>query len=65
MGGGLEEDRSETTTDEGEPQKTFYYNGIGTRKDGETIPLIGVLVAKTRKLINSMLAPSCGTHEGY
>ena len=60
MGGGLEEDRSETTTDEGEPQKTFYYNGIGTREDGETIPLIGELVARSKKLINSMLAPSWG-----
>ena len=55
MGGGLEEDRSETNTGKGEPQKTFYYNGIGTREDGETIPLIGELVTRSRKLINSML----------
>ena len=60
MGGGLEEDRSETNTGKGEPQKTFYYNGIGTREDGETIPLIGELVARSKKLINSMLAPSWG-----
>ena len=60
MGGGLEEDRSETQTQKGDPQETFYYNGIGTREDGETIPLIGELVAKTRRLVNSMLAPSWG-----
>ena len=60
MGGGLEEDRSETFTDKGDPQKTCYYNGIGTRDDGETVPLVGELIAKTRRLVNSMLAPSWG-----
>ena len=60
MGGGLEEDRSETQTTGGESQKTRYYNGIGTREDGETIPLVGELIAKTRRLFNSMLAPSWG-----
>ena len=60
MGGGLEEDRSDTSTDGGEPQETFYYNGIGTREDGETIPLIGELVAKTLSLVNMMVAPSRG-----
>ena len=60
MGGGLDEDRSETRTDGGQPQETFYYNGIGTREDGETIPLVGDLIAKTRRLVNSMLAPSWG-----
>lgn len=60
MGGGLEEDRSNTYTNENEPQLTFYYNGIGTREDGETIPLVGGLVTKARRVINSMLAPSWG-----
>ena len=60
MGGGLEEDRTKTQTAGEEPQETYYYNGIGTREDGETIPLIGELVAKTRRLVNSMLAPSWG-----
>ena len=46
MGGGLEEDRSGTRTDGGDPQETFYYNGIGTREEGETIPLVGSLVSK-------------------
>ena len=60
MGGGLEEDRSETLTVGGDPQETRYYNGIGTREDGETIPLVGDLIAKTRRFINSALAPSRG-----
>ena len=60
MGGGLEEDRSETLTRGGERQETRYYNGIGTREDGEGIPLVGGLIAKTRRLVNSALAPSWG-----
>ena len=44
MGGGLEEDRTPTETPNKESQKTYYYNGIGTREDGETIPLVGWLV---------------------
>ena len=60
MGGGLVEDRSNTVTLDGEPQETLYYNGIGTREDGETIPLVGDLIAKTRRFINSTLAPSWG-----
>ena len=61
MGGGLEEkDRSETRTEAGRLQITRYYNGIGTHDDGETIPLIGGLVAKVRRGINSALAPSWG-----
>ena len=63
MGGGLEEDRSETHTKEDERQETRYYNGIGTRKDGETIPLVGNLVAKARRLVNSAIAPSRGDAE--
>lgn len=60
MGGGLEEDRSETRTDGGERQETRYYNGIGTREEGETIPLVGRLVSRMQKAINSALAPSWG-----
>lgn len=60
MGGGLEEDRTATKTEKNEPQITCYYNGIGTREDGETIPLVGWLVSKTRKIVNSTLAPSWG-----
>ena len=60
MGGGLEEDRSETCTKAGGIQKTHYYNGIGTQEDGETIPLIGSLIAKVRRGVNSALAPSWG-----
>lgn len=60
MGGGLEEDRTQTKTFKGELQKTYYYNGIGTREDGETIPLVGRLVSKMRKAVNSTLAPSWG-----
>ena len=50
MGGGLEKDSSQTQTDGGEPQETCYYNGIGTREDGETIPLVGELVAENEKI---------------
>ena len=60
MGGGTVEDRSETRTQKGEPQETCYYNGIGTREDGETIPLVGELIVRGRRLVNSALAPSWG-----
>ena len=60
MGGGLVEDRSDTRTPGGEPQETLYYTGIGTREEGETIPLVGDLIAGTRRFINSTLAPSWG-----
>ena len=60
MGGGLEEDRSKTETEGGDLQETYYYNGIGTREDGETIPLVGSIISKMRKFINSALAPSWG-----
>ena len=60
MGGGLVEDATATKTPKGEPQETCYYNGIGTREDGETIPLVGWFVSKMRKAVNSALAPSWG-----
>ena len=60
MGGGLVEDRTSTQTPKGEKQITYYYNGIGTREDGETIPLVGWFVSKMTKAVNSALAPSWG-----
>ena len=39
---------------------TCFYNGSGTREDGETIPLVGELIVSTRRLVNSALAPSWG-----
>ena len=60
MGGGLVEDRTSTHTPKGEDQITYYYNGIGTREDGETIPLVGWFVSKMAKAVNSALAPSWG-----
>ncbi len=60
MGGGLAEDNTSTKTPKNESQKTYYYNGIGTREEGETIPLVGWLVSKVKRVINSTLAPSWG-----
>lgn len=60
LGGGLDRDLTDTETDDGAPQYTFYYNGVGTREEGETIPLVGSLIGKARRLINSMLSPSWG-----
>ena len=60
MGGGLDGDRTDTRTPAGQEQKTQYYNGIGTQEDGETIPLVGRLIAKVSSGFNSALAPSWG-----
>lgn len=61
MGGGLNgQDMTDTQTPEGEEQRTYYYNGIGTREDGEDIPLVGWLVSKVTGLVNSALAPRWG-----
>ena len=60
LGGGLDRDLTNTLTGDGARQHTFYYNGVGTRDEGETIPLVGNLIGKARRLINSMLAPSWG-----
>ena len=56
MGGGFEADRTATKTDGGEPQVTFYYNGIGTREEGRSIPLLGRL----RDALNMAMAPRWG-----
>ena len=61
MGGGLNgEDKTETQTPDGGEQRTYYYNGIGTRENGEDIPLVGWLVSKVTGLVNSALAPKWG-----
>ena len=58
MGGGLAGiDLTETKTPDGQDQITRYYIGIGTRANGEDIPLIGWLIAKAPGLVNSALAP--------
>ncbi len=56
MGGGLHEDKSETVTPGGHRQIMHYYNGIGTRENGISIPLLGRL----RKIINMAIAPKFG-----
>lgn len=60
MGGGLAGDMTETQTPGGAPQETWYYNGIGTRDNGEDIPLVGWLVAKASAVVNSAFAPRWG-----
>lgn len=60
LGGGISADRSCTKTENGNPQKTFYFNGIGTRDDFGAIPLLGSGMRKGQKLINQVLAPSWG-----
>ena len=60
MGGGLELDRTPTKTPNNQEQLTFYYNGIGTRENGEDIPLVGRLVSKVSGFVNAALAPRWG-----
>lgn len=60
MGGGLRGDLTETRTPIGAPQQTWYYNGIGTRENGEDIPLVGWMVTTMAELVNSALAPKWG-----
>ncbi len=61
MGGGLQgKDETQTSTPGGEEQQTYYYNGIGTRENGENIPLVGWLISKATGLVNSALAPRWG-----
>ena len=56
MGGGFEADRTDTKTEGGEDQVTFYYNGIGTCEEGRSIPLLGRL----RDALNMAMAPRWG-----
>ena len=60
MGGGLRRDLTETRTPLGAPQRTWYYNGIGTRENGEDIPLVGWMITSMAELVNSALAPKWG-----
>lgn len=41
-------------------QTSYYYNGIGTREDGASIPLLGFLITKVRQTVNMLVAPSWG-----
>lgn len=56
MGGAFEIDHTDTKTLSGKSQRTFYYNGIGTREEGRSIPLLGRL----RSMLNMALAPRWG-----
>ncbi len=61
LGGGILTDRSETKTEDGGDQITYYYNGIGTREGPlSSVPLLGKLITKGQQYINQALAPSCG-----
>ena len=41
-------------------QKSFYYNGIGTREGKSRIPLLGKLYAAGRSRLNMLVAPTFG-----
>ena len=41
-------------------QKSFYYNGIGTREGPSRIPLLGKLYAAGRSRLNMLVAPTFG-----
>ena len=59
LGGGVG-DEGETTTAGGDLQRSFYYNGVGTRENGMSIPLLGRLVSGVSSAVNMMLAPKWG-----
>ena len=58
LGGGFKEDGTETTTPAGEPQTTYYYNGIGTRGGDWSLPLVGSLVTMAKRVMNQAIAPT-------
>ncbi|MDE0129659.1 MAG: DUF2235 domain-containing protein [Gammaproteobacteria bacterium] len=60
MGGGLESDETGVETPDGEEQRAFYYNGIGTREGDLRIPLLGRLYSAGRSLVNMAFAPRWG-----
>lgn len=60
MGGGIDTDNSQTRTPKNEQQITYYYNGIGTREDGQQIPLVGWLFSKIQRFVNMTFAPKWG-----
>lgn len=55
LGGGVEPGAA-ISTQAGTEQRSFYYNGIGTREEGRAIPLLGSVVTA----INMALAPRWG-----
>ena len=60
LGGGIDAQsptRPPTRTRSGRSQTAFYYNGIGTRQDGATVPLLGRLYSAGRRVVNLALAP--------
>lgn len=57
LGGGIEP-QPPMQTRSGRRQTAFYYNGIGTRQDGATIPLLGRLYSAGRRVVNLALAPT-------
>lgn len=60
MGGGLESGETGVKTPDGEDQRAFYYNGIGTREGDLRIPLLGRMYSAGRSLVNMALAPRWG-----
>ena len=57
LGGGIDTQPPRETAAGGR-QKAFYYNGIGTRQDGATVPLLGRLYSAGRRAVNLALAPT-------
>ena len=61
MGGGFHRNKSNTKTPDGGQQKTYYYNGTGTRESiFDSIPLISHLASKAKRAVNMSLAPTFG-----
>ena len=56
FGGGIDRQPA-TRTASGRSQTAFHYNGIGTRQDGKTIPLLGRLYSAGMRAVNLTLAP--------
>lgn len=56
MGGCMEAGESAVQTAGGSDQKTYYYNGIGTREGRFAVPLVG----RVRSWINMAMAPTFG-----
>ena len=56
MGGCMEAGKNAVKTAAGNGQKTYYYNGIGTREGRFAIPLVG----RVRSWINMAMAPTFG-----
>ena len=56
LGGCMEAGKNGTQTSNGNDQKTYYYNGIGTREGQFAIPLVG----RVRSALNMAIAPSWG-----